>query len=123
MAASGARQAYRALLREQRKLFAGDLSGRFAARAETRMQFMQNADASGEEVKKLLQDAEDTVLFIRQNIAQTVLNERGNYELSPSPEHIHEGDSPPPLPFDNDLNGAPATCSSREKAKAVKWTP
>ncbi len=91
--------AYRALLRAQRDLFAGDVAGLTAARAETRSRFAEHAGASAEEVPALVHDAHEAALFIRQNIAQTVLNERGNYELKPKPDHIHPiTNEPPPLP-------------------------
>ena len=96
--------AYRTLLRAQRQLFAGDAAGLTAARAETRMRFMENASASAADVPALVEDAEEAALFIRHNVAQSVLNERGNYELNPTSDHIHEGSTPPPLPCDSDLN-------------------
>ena len=71
--------AYRALLRAQRQLFAGDLHGRTAALAETRTRFYEQANAPPEEVPKLVEDAHEAALFLRQNVAQAVLNERGNY--------------------------------------------
>ena len=71
--------AYRELLRAQRQLFAGDAAARTSALAETRQAFMSNAGASEDEVPAMVQEALDAATFIRQNIAQTVLNERGNY--------------------------------------------
>ena len=96
--------AYRALLRAQRRLFAGDLPARAAARAETRGRFLEQADASADEVPTLVNDAYEASLFIQQNIAQTVLNERGNYEMKATQDHIREGTEPPPLPFDLNVN-------------------
>ena len=99
-----ARSAYRQLLRVQRQLFVGDLSARTAARAETRTRFMENAAASPEQAATLVAEADEAAEFIRQNIAQTVLNERGNFELQPRPDQIHEGDEPPPFQPNDKLN-------------------
>ena len=90
--------AYRELLKAQRDLFKGDAPARAAALEETRTHFRANAAASPEEAATLAADAYDTAGFLRQNVAQTVLNERGNYELTPKAEHIHEGTEPPPMP-------------------------
>ena len=72
-------RAYRQLLCAQRDLFAKDLSGRTAARVETRIRFLEHADAPPEQVDALVTDALDACGFIRQNVAQTILNEKGNY--------------------------------------------
>ena len=93
--------AYRALLRAQRSLFSGDLAARAKACTETRMQFLEHAGASAEEVPALVNDAHEAALFIRQNVAQAVQNERGNFELKPTADHIHVGTEPPPLPCEN----------------------
>lgn len=90
--------AYRELLKAQRSLFKGDAPARAAARLETRHHFLANANASPEEAEALAADAFDTAGFLRENVAQTVLNERGNYELNPSAQHFHTGTTPPPLP-------------------------
>lgn len=104
MATRTAVTAYRALLRAQRQLFVGDLSGRAAARAQTRTHFLENASASADDVPALVHDAHETALFLRQNVAQTVMNERGNYEMKPHADHIREGKEPPALPFDVSVN-------------------
>jgi complex III assembly factor LYRM7 len=76
--------AYRALLRAQRQLFLGDAHGRTAALIETRTRFYEQSHASPEEVPKLVEDAHEAALFLRQNIAQAVLNDRGNYGIATS---------------------------------------
>lgn len=97
--------AYRALLRAQRDLFVGDPPARAKALDETRRAFLANAAAQADDVPALLADAHETALFIRQNVAQTKLNERGNYELTPKPEHMHPDTGvPPPLPCKEDFN-------------------
>jgi complex III assembly factor LYRM7 len=107
--------AYRELLKAQRSLFKGDAPARVAARLETRQHFLANANASPEEAAALAADAFDTAGFLRENVAQTVLNERGNYELKPSPQHIHTGATPPPLPGCSE--------SFNEPAKSAVWSP
>ena len=72
--------AYRELLKAQRSLFKGDAPPRVAARLETRQHFLANANASPVEAAALAADAFDTAGFLRENVAQTVLNEKGNYE-------------------------------------------
>lgn len=71
--------AYRSLLKAQRELFAGDTAARLAARNETRARFVEHSSAPAEQVEALVNDALDAAGFIRQNVAQAVLNERGNY--------------------------------------------
>eukprot|EP00966_Prymnesium_polylepis_P146666 3387057-Prymnesium_polylepis.1 len=71
--------AYRQLLTAQRALFANDAAGRLAARAETRARFVEHAGAPAEQIDTLVHDALDAAGFIRENVAQTILNERGNY--------------------------------------------
>ena len=71
--------AYRELLKAQRSLFKGDDTARIAAREETRSHFMANANVSPEDAAALVADALDTAGFLRENVAQTVLNDRGNY--------------------------------------------
>ena len=93
---AGAR-AFRHLLTSQRALFAQDLNTLQAARVETRAQFLRNADAPAEQVPALVQDAWDAADFLRENVAQTERNDRGNFELRPQPEHLRTGTTPPSL--------------------------
>uniref|UniRef100_A0A7S0PZP1 Complex 1 LYR protein n=1 Tax=Coccolithus braarudii TaxID=221442 RepID=A0A7S0PZP1_9EUKA len=93
-----ASRAYRELLKAQRVVFNQDFATLRAARIETRSQFMLNANAPVEKVPQLLQDASDAAHFMKANVAQTVRNDSGNYELNPRPEHLHRGTTPPPLP-------------------------
>ena len=77
--------AYRALLRAQRELFANDAAALASAHAETRSAFLQQAAAKPEDVPALVEDAFEASMFIRQNVAQAELNERGHYGASPRP--------------------------------------
>ena len=97
--------AYRALLKAQRQLFNADLPARAKARAETRMQFLENKSVSAADVPALVQEALDLSVFLKQNVAQTVRNERGNYEFKPTADHVREdADGPPPaLPWEEKL--------------------
>eukprot|EP00322_Chrysochromulina_rotalis_P029797 CAMPEP_0115845374 /NCGR_PEP_ID=MMETSP0287-20121206/9320_1 /TAXON_ID=412157 /ORGANISM="Chrysochromulina rotalis, Strain UIO044" /LENGTH=141 /DNA_ID=CAMNT_0003299147 /DNA_START=22 /DNA_END=448 /DNA_ORIENTATION=- len=101
--------AYRELLKAQRVLFQSDESARIAARIETRQHFESNADVDPEEAANLAADAFDTAGFLRENVAQTVLNDRGNYELNPKPEHMREGTAPPALPGCNENLNLPSS--------------
>lgn len=96
-----ARGAYRELLKAQRQLFAVDVTARTSARSETRSAFVANAGVAPDLVQEKVQDALEAAGFIRENVAQAVRNERGNYELELGERHIHEGDTPPPLPCDS----------------------
>ena len=79
MAVRTAVGAYRALMRAQRDLFLNDAASRATARAETRSAFMANAAAKPEDVPAMIEDAHETALFIRSNVAQAELNDRGHY--------------------------------------------
>ena len=74
-----AARAYRELLKVQRTLFQGDAQARLAAHLETRNQFLRHAKASPSETPDLIQDAYNTAGFLHENVAQTVLNDTGNY--------------------------------------------
>lgn len=85
--------AYRTLLKAQRDLFAHDTTARVAARVETRARFMEHAAAPPEQIDALIKDALDAAGFIQENVAQTILNERGNYGVHafsflPSPSQV-----------------------------------
>ena len=71
--------AYRALLRAQRDLFVNDSAALTSAHAETRAAFLAQADAQPADVPALVEDAFEASQFIRQNVAQAQMNERGNY--------------------------------------------
>ena len=128
LAATTAR-AYRELLKVQRALFRGDAPARAAALIETRNQFMRHANATPSETPDLIQDAYNTAGFLHENVAQTVLNDSGNYGachprfdlptrhpltgcvltarcavLKPQPQHMSECTVPPPLPCDTNVN-------------------
>lgn len=96
--ASAAAAAYRALLKAQRGLFASDRVGRAAAHAETRTHFLANKDVPSKEAAALIADAHETAGFLRTNVAQSVRNDRGNYELRVTKDHVHQSESPPPMP-------------------------
>lgn len=96
--------AYRNLLKAQRTVFAGDAKARLAGLAETRAAFLQNAGAAADAVPALLKEADDAAGFLRENIAQTVMNERGNYELTPNERFLHTGTTPPQIPGCGDGN-------------------
>lgn len=94
--ASTPRSAYRALLRAQQALFAGDSRALVAAREQTRAEFAkQRTLADPAAAAGLVQDALDTAAFMRQSVVQTVRNERGNFELKPNPG-LHFSDSKVP---------------------------
>ncbi|KAG8464874.1 hypothetical protein KFE25_010242 [Diacronema lutheri] len=82
-----ARGAYRALLRAQRALFAGDTRALAAAHEQTRAEFHKWREVADPSLAaSLVADALDTATFMRQSVVQTVRNERGNFELKPDPQ-------------------------------------
>jgi len=91
-----ARGAYRVLLRAQQKLFRGDIVALTSAREQTRAEFQKQAgETDPDRVAMLVADAVDTAQFMRSNVVQAQLNERGNYEMSVDPElHTTTGDKP-----------------------------
>ena len=121
--ASAAQSAYRHLLKAQRALFAGDRSARAQARAETRMRFVEHSGASPEDVPALVRDAHDAADFLRENVAQAVLNERGNYELQATPDHIHVDKDPSSLHVPEMPDEEPPSCGNTTKSRPVKWSP
>ena len=64
-------------------------------------------------VPALVQDAIDAADFIRTNVAQTVQNERGNFEFKPTPDHVHVGTEPPPLPPEHVIMGRRLRAAAR----------
>ena len=117
--------AYRELLKAQRSLFQNDPPARIAARVETRQHFDANAGVSPEEAATLAADAYDTAGFLRENVAQGVLNERGNYEITPTSEHMHKGSTPPALPGCSESLNTPFTPGSESGAAQPSgtWRP
>lgn len=60
-----------------------------AARKESRRKFEANKDVRDpQEIQKLRNDAWEAASFVRDCVAQAVLNERGNYELHVRPHHV-----------------------------------
>lgn len=87
MSAIRIRAAYRAVLRAQRIAFHGDKEMIRASQTAARTEFDKGVAsfASGDEnydMEKSLEMAHDAAQFIRTNIVQAPLNERGNYEVS-----------------------------------------
>ncbi|KAK3251175.1 hypothetical protein CYMTET_39480 [Cymbomonas tetramitiformis] len=71
---------YRQLLRERRTLFNGDTDNLRASLTEIRSHF-ENARFEQDEsaIAKMVKDGQDAAQFMRNNVVQGKLNERGNY--------------------------------------------
>lgn len=72
--------AYRRLLRATATVFRGDVEALQESRSKIRTEFFANRDVSDpEKLKQLYADVADLDQFLRENIVQGTLNERGNY--------------------------------------------
>ena len=80
------------------------------------------AEHAADAVPALVQDAIDAADFIRTNVAQTVQNERGNFEFKPTPEHVHVGTEPPPLPPEHMIMGGGGSCGRAAGVGADQYT-
>ncbi|KAG0610031.1 hypothetical protein M758_7G033300 [Ceratodon purpureus] len=79
---------FRTLMRTRRQCFAGDPDLLAASAKEIRKEFEANRNVGpGEELESLISKAREGVEFMRVNIVQAKLNERGNYEMKVKPEH------------------------------------
>lgn len=82
---AGARSAealsvFRALLRTRKQCFAGDPDMLHASAKQIRDEFDTHKNVSaGEELDNLLKKAREAIEFMKLNIVQAKLNERGNY--------------------------------------------
>lgn len=80
--ASRALTAYRRLLRASQELFRGDELALCEARAKLRSEFKANAaETDAAVLDRLHADCKDLEDFLRQNVVQGKLNDRGNYEV------------------------------------------
>ena len=71
---------FRSLLRTRRQCFAGDRDMLAASAKQIREEFDANRNvASGEELDNLISKAREGIEFMKVNIVQAKLNERGNY--------------------------------------------
>lgn len=79
---------FRALLRTRRQCFAGDPDMLHASAKQIRNEFDSNRTVgAGEELQSLLKKGQEAIEFMKVNIVQAKLNERGNYEVKLKPEH------------------------------------
>lgn len=76
---SSARSALRRLVRAKNNAFRGDPAMLQAASKTIREEFNRRADATDDQMPGLLKEIDDAVQFLRSNIVQAPLNERGNY--------------------------------------------
>lgn len=75
------RHVLRHVLRASRKAFAGDGEMLGVARANIRERFDANAGVTGaDEIRRLHEEGFEAARFLRENVVQNTLNERGNYE-------------------------------------------
>lgn len=79
MANNAVRSALRKLVRAKNAAFKGDAVMLQAASQTIREQFNRHVHAPAESVPALLEEVENAVVFLRTNIVQAPLNERGNY--------------------------------------------
>eukprot|EP00899_Mesostigma_viride_P027999 jgi/Mesvir1/8384/Mv12629-RA.1 len=83
-----ARSAFRGLLRAQKIAFKKDVVMQNAATAEIRRHFDESRnETDAAKVSGLLAQAAEAAEFLKSNVIQAALNERGNYEMDIRPEH------------------------------------
>lgn len=73
------RSALRRLVRAKNNAFKGDAAMLQAASQTIREEFNRRASVAEDQIPALLKEIEDAVQFLRSNIVQAPLNERGNY--------------------------------------------
>lgn len=79
---------YRQLLRSAATAFKGDAAMLAAARQEIRGQFEASRQvADPQQQQQMLAEGLEAAEFIRTQIVQAAVNDRGNYEMAISPEH------------------------------------
>ncbi|XP_024384033.1 mitochondrial zinc maintenance protein 1, mitochondrial [Physcomitrium patens] len=79
---------FRSLLRTRKQCFAGDSEMLAASAKQIRDEFEGHRNVgAGEELDKLVTKAREAVEFMKVNIVQAKLNERGNYEVKLKSEH------------------------------------
>ena len=84
---SGGASKYRQLLRSVKFAFKKDVYAISMAKVQLREEFLKNARVSdAKELADLYKGVEEADEMLRFNIAQGILNERGNYEVSLSSE-------------------------------------
>lgn len=71
----------RQLIRAKRIAFKGDDEMLRIAQTAIRQQFQTNRGAAQEQVPLMIKEAEDAIEFLRNNVVQAPLNERGNYQV------------------------------------------
>lgn len=81
MTGAATRSVMRRLIRARRFAFKGDEELLRTAQAAIRGHFQTNRDASPEKLPKMLKEAEDAIEFLRNNVVQAPLNDRGNYQV------------------------------------------
>lgn len=81
MTGAATRSTLRQLIRAQRRAFAGDAEMLRSGHAAILQQFRANRDAAADKVPAMLKTADEAIDFLRHNIVQAPLNERGNYQV------------------------------------------
>lgn len=75
------RSALRRLVRAKNEAFKGDNTMLQAASTTIREQFRRHANSPSEKIPALLEEVENAITFLRTNVVQAPLNERGNYTV------------------------------------------
>lgn len=81
MSMQSSRSGLRKLLRATHEAFKGDTEMLHMARQTIREQFEQNRSATPEQLPQLQIQIDEAIDFLRNNVVQAPLNERGNYTV------------------------------------------
>ena len=85
---------YRRLMRARAKLFAGDDFALAQSRTKLKEEFLAKAGVSdAAKVTEHIDEITDVESFMRHNLAQGVLNERGSFEVKLTAEHNERRDA------------------------------
>ena len=97
--------AFRTLLRAVQDTFSGDGMALQKCRVEARKQFRANAgERDISRINRMVADAEDAAVFLRESVVQAKLNEQGHYAMKLKPQ----GAGPPASRIDVQTAGAAA---------------
>jgi len=79
--------AFRTLLRAVTDTFRGDSAALLKCRLEARKQFRANiGERDSARIIRMIADAEDAAMFIRESVVQAKLNEQGHYAMKLKPQ-------------------------------------
>ncbi len=116
--------AYKSLSRASRQLFAGDSYAIQQSKQQLRQQIFANKNETNvEKINNGINDMKDVEALIRHNFVQARLNERGNYAVNLSAQHVQTMDKDEHIePVDQAYSGRDVTVERVSGCKSSKKT-